>query len=99
MKRANRILPILGGAIAGGAIALIVASGGGGTSSTTTTQGVAQSRNAPLPASFSPGKGLSVNQIYKTAAPGVVDITVSSQSQSNQFPFGGGGGGGGGGQA
>jgi putative serine protease PepD len=88
MIRANRFLPVLGGAIAGGAIALIVASGGGTTTHSTTTEVVASSRSAALPASFT-GKGLSVNQIYRNASPGVVDITVSSQTGSPD-PFGGG---------
>jgi putative serine protease PepD len=84
MIRANRFLPALGGAIAGGAIALIVASGGGTTTHSTTTEVVASSRSAALPASFT-GTGLSVNQIYRNTAPGVVDITVSSQSATDPF--------------
>jgi putative serine protease PepD len=41
------------------------------------------------------GSGLTVNQIYRNASPGVVELTVtsgSSGSGSNGFPFGGGGG-------
>ncbi len=37
---------------------------------------------------------MSINQIYKSASPGVVDIVVTSQSQSPGFGFFGGGGGG-----
>ncbi|MGI9183831.1 MAG: S1C family serine protease [Solirubrobacteraceae bacterium] len=47
-------------------------------------------QQAALPASFSKGSGMTVNQIYKAASPGVVDIVVTSQSQGSSF-FGGGG--------
>jgi putative serine protease PepD len=98
MKRSvlSRLLPIIAGAVAGGAIALAVADGGG--SHTTTTTVVHQNG---IPTSFSSSKGLSVNQIYRQASPGVVDITVSSSDNNGGFGgfFGpGGGGGGGGGQ-
>jgi putative serine protease PepD len=69
---------VLAGAVAGGAIALAVSSGSGSHSSTTTV--IQPSRSAALPTSFTTGKGLSVNQIYKRDAPGVVDILVSSTS-------------------
>jgi S1-C subfamily serine protease len=74
----KRFLPVLGGAVAGGAIALAVASGS--TTHSTTTTVVTPSRGAALPTSLSSGKGLSVNQIYKADAPGVVDILVTSSS-------------------
>jgi putative serine protease PepD len=80
MTPINRFLPIAAGAVAGGAIALILA--GGGTTHSTTTTVVAPSRSAALPTSFTPGKGLTVNQIYKADAPGVVDILVNATSSS-----------------
>lgn len=81
MKRLSALLPI-----AGGAIALAVA-GCGGTTRTTT---VIQSTGTAVPTSLSGSatKGMTVNQIYRTAAPGVVDITVTAQTSSG-FPFGG----------
>jgi S1-C subfamily serine protease len=91
MKTFSRWMPIVGGAIAGGIIALVVASGS--TSSTTVTRTVTNpARQAALPASFSKGSGMTVNQIYKAVSPGVVDIVVTSQSQAQNF-FGGGGSG------
>jgi putative serine protease PepD len=85
MKRLSRVLPIIGGAVAGGAIALAVASGGSTTSSTTTTV-YQQSHGAGLPTSLSsPSKGLSVGQIYRQDSPGVVDITVTQNSGGNGF--------------
>ena len=89
MKTFSRWMPIVGGAIAGGVIALVVASGS--TSSTTVTRTVTTpAQQAALPASFSKGSGMTVNQIYKATSPGVVDIVVTSQSQGQNF-FGGGG--------
>src|SRR5882757_7546215 len=85
MKRLSRVLPIIGGAVAGGAIALAVASGGSSTSTTTVFQ---QSHGAGLPTSLSTAKGLSVGQIYRQDAPGVVDITVTQNGGGSGF-FGG----------
>jgi S1-C subfamily serine protease len=86
MKRFSRFLPIAAGAIAGGAIALIVA--GGGASHSTTTTVVEPAHGAALPTALSSGKGLTVNQIYKSASPGVVDILVTSTSSGGNL-FGG----------
>jgi S1-C subfamily serine protease len=83
MPSLKRFLPVLGGAVAGGAIALAVASGS--TTHSTTTTVLTPSRGAALPTSLSSGKGLSVNQIYKTDAPGVVDILVTSSSNSGSL--------------
>jgi putative serine protease PepD len=86
----SSLLPILGGAVAGGAIALALS---GGSSHTTTTTVVEPSTKSALPTSFSNGKGLSINQIYKNASPGVVDILVTTGQSSGSFGFGFGGGG------
>jgi S1-C subfamily serine protease len=97
MKRANRLLPAIGGALAGGVIAVVVASASSGTTSTVTTTVQQPPPAAGLPASVTAGKGLSVNQIYRQASPGVVDIKVTSAAPSGGlggFGFGGGGGGG-----
>jgi S1-C subfamily serine protease len=94
MNLKNRLLTVLAGAVAGGLIAWAVSSGAGGGQSTTTV--FQSTANAPIPTSLSGGpgstKGLSVNQIYRQASPGVVDITVTSSGSSagNTFPFGGG---------
>ncbi len=76
MNRFNRFLPVIGGAIAGGAIALAVSSGA--TNHTTTTTVLEPSRGSALPTSFTAQKGMSINQIYKADSPGVVDILVTS---------------------
>ncbi len=89
MKTLTRILPIIGGAIAGGAIALAVASGSNTTHSVTTTTVVQSSGSPSLPTSFSDGKSQTINQIYKNVDPGVVDITTSAtQNTSGIFGFG-----------
>jgi S1-C subfamily serine protease len=82
MKRASRLIPVIAGAIAGGVIALIVA-GGSNTTSTHTVTSTVISQQAPTePTSLSKGQGLTINQIYRNASPGVVDITVTTTSQS-----------------
>jgi S1-C subfamily serine protease len=94
MTRLSRLIPIIGGAIAGGVIALVIASGSGTTHYVTTTvvQPSSTSSASAEPTSFSSGKGLSINQIYKAASPGVVDILVTTQSQSPSLGLFGGGG-------
>ena len=92
MRRVSRWLPIIGGAIAGGVIALIIASSSTSTKTVTTTvvqQG--SSSTSAEPTSFKSGTGLSINQIYKAASPGVVDIKVTAQSSNQGFGFFGGG--------
>jgi len=93
MKTLSRWMPVIGGAVAGGIIAVVVASGSSTTKSVTTTV-TTQAKQAALPASLSKPSGQSVNQIYKTASPGVVDIVVTSQSQNPTTQLFGGGGGG-----
>jgi S1-C subfamily serine protease len=89
MKTLTRLLPIIGGAVAGGAIALAVANGSTTTHSVTTTTVVQPSASAGLPTSFSNGKSQSINQIYKSVGSGIVDITTSSTSNSGGiFGFG-----------
>ena len=90
MSSLSRWVPILGGAVAGGVIALVISSGAGSTRSVTTTV-VRPAQEAALPASFDKGNGMTVNQIYRSASPGVVDIVVTAHSQSPGFGFFGGG--------
>ena len=64
---------------AGAAVALVLASGGTTTHNITTT--VYQSSRG-VPTSLSSNRGLTINQIYRAASPGVVDIEVTSQASS-----------------
>ena len=89
MKALIRLLPIIGGAIAGGLIALAVANGSTTTHSVTTTTVVQTTGSSSLPTSFSNAKPSTINQIYRNDGPGVVDITTSStQNSGGIFGFG-----------
>jgi putative serine protease PepD len=92
MSRLSRVIPIVGGAVAGGAIALAVASGGGGSSHVTTQTVTQPTSSAAVPTALSTSHGLTINQIYRAASPGVVDITVSTNQGGSGGFFGGGGG-------
>ncbi len=89
MSGYKTVIPALVGAVAGGLIALAVAGGGSSTHSTTTT--VLQTPGASaVPTSLGgSGKGLTINQIYRQASPGVVDITVLSTTNGGGLGFGG----------
>jgi putative serine protease PepD len=89
MTRVRQIIPIIAGAVAGGVIALVIASGS--SSNHTTTTVVQPSTSASIPTSLAGQRGLTVNQIYRRASPGVVDITVTSQSSGSGFGLFGGG--------
>ncbi len=100
MRTLSRWIPVIGGAIAGGVIALIIASGSTGTTTTTTVvqssgssagTGTAASASSE-PTSIKSTGGMTINQIYRSASPGVVDILVTSQSQNPGFGFFGGSG-------
>jgi putative serine protease PepD len=93
MRSFSRWIPILGGAIAGGVIALIIAGGSDSNSRSVTTT-VTHPQQAALPATFSKQNGMTINQIYRSASPGVVDIVVTAQSTNPGFGFFGGQGGG-----
>ncbi len=95
MRSVSRWLPIIGGAIAGAVVALIIANSTSSNNSKPVTTTVIQqgSTNSTEPTSFKGGTGLSINQIYKAASPGVVDIIVTAHSQSPGFGFFGQGGG------
>ena len=91
MSSFSRWIPIIGGAVAGGIIALVIANGGG-TSRTVTRTVVSPAQQPALPAAFSTSKGMTINQIYRTDSPGVVDIIVTAQSSTPSFGFFGGNG-------
>lgn len=82
----HRLRPALG--IAAGVVAVAVA--GCGASATRTTTVIERPNASSIPTSFaaSARRGLTINQIYRMDAPGVVDITVTAQANSG-FPFGG----------
>jgi putative serine protease PepD len=90
MRKLSRWIPVIGGAIAGGVIALVIASGHNSTTTRNVTTTVTTQASArAVPTAFS-NSGLSINQIYKTDSPGVVDILVTTTSRSQSL-FGGGG--------
>ncbi len=91
MRKLSRWIPIIGGAVAGGVIALVIASGHGSSTRNVTTT-VVQSSTRAVPTAFSSGSGMSINQIYKADSPGVVDIIVTTSGGQGQSLFGGGGG-------
>jgi putative serine protease PepD len=92
MSKTSRWLPIIGGAIAGGIIALVIAGTSSSSTRSVTTTVIRQTQPAALPTAFTKGSGMSINQIYRSASPGVVDIIVTAQSQSPGFGFFGGNG-------
>ncbi len=93
MSRYKTVIPALVGAVAGGLIALVLAGGGGTTHSTTTTTVLQTTGASAVPTSFSgSNKGQTINQIYRQASPGVVDITVISNTSGATGPLGFGGG-------
>jgi putative serine protease PepD len=80
-------------AAAGVSLAVVTAVGPRDGGTTTVVRQVATPQNTAATKSSS-----TVNQIYRNASPGVVEITVttgSSSGSSGGFPFGGGGGNGG----
>ena len=89
MKTLKLILPLIGGAVAGGVIALAIAGGSSTTHSVTTTTVVQPAGSSALPTSVANGRAQTINQIYKVVGPGVVDIkTSSSQNTGGIFGFG-----------
>jgi putative serine protease PepD len=89
MRKLSRWIPIIGGAVAGGVIALVIASGTGSSTRNVTTTVVQPSTRA-VPTAFNTGSGMSINQIYKADSPGVVDILVTTSGGQGQSLFGGG---------
>jgi putative serine protease PepD len=93
MRRLNRWIPVTGGAVLGGVAALVIAGCGSSTSHTVTqtVTSAGESSSNTEPAAFSSGGGMTINQIFKKAGPGVVDIVVSAPaSGSSGSLFGGG---------
>jgi S1-C subfamily serine protease len=91
----SRAAGLLAAALLGGAVALggAAALGKLGEDTTIIREEAAPSTSAP--AAFSPGKRMSINEIYRAAAPGVVHIetTMKVQAPNDSFfgnPFGAG---------
>ncbi|MDE3131190.1 MAG: trypsin-like peptidase domain-containing protein [Acidobacteriota bacterium] len=76
---------MIAGAVAGAVIALLVSNGG--TTKTVIEQVSSPSTNSIPTSNTKTTSGLSVNQIYKLASPGVVDITATSVQQGSSNGF------------
>jgi putative serine protease PepD len=88
MSRLTRLLPpVLIAGLAGAVIALIATSGGGGRTVTVMQPARGSAVPSTLPTSLASTHGLTINQIFRQAGPGVVDILVT-QNVGNNF-FGG----------
>jgi putative serine protease PepD len=81
-------LPALVGAAVGAVVAVLIASGSGGSKTVTTLVTSGQPTSASVPSTLNATHGMTINQVYRTASPGVVDITVTSRQSSNSV-FGG----------
>jgi putative serine protease PepD len=94
MRRFSRWIPVTGGAVLGGVAALAIAGCGSSSSHTVTRTVTSSSASGATtePAAFSSGGGMTINQIYKKAGPGVVDIVVTTSGGGSDSLFGGGGG-------
>jgi S1-C subfamily serine protease len=88
MSSFKSVLPVLGGAVAGAAVALAVASGSSG-STTTTVVSSTPPASTDIPTALTKSGGLTINQIYRRDSPGVVDITVTAESSGGLSFFGG----------
>ena len=85
----HRVAPVVAAlALGGGVGAGIYAGVSGGSSSPTTTTTVAATTSTVQPAAATTTVS-SLTQLYKQAAPGVVDITVTEAPTSNGNGFGG----------
>ncbi len=85
MTRFIKVLPVIAGAVAGAVIALLISSGS--TTQTVIEQVASPSTNSIPTSNSKTTGGLSVNQIYKTDSPGVVDITSTATQQGNSNGF------------
>ena len=84
IRRASALaaVAVLGGAAALGGAALFGRLGG-----KTTERVLVESPGQTAPASFAQGKALTINQVYRRDAPGVVQITSTSIVSVPQDPF------------
>ena len=91
MLRPPRVLsgaaPLLIAAVVGGGVALAGAELTGVLDDTETVEVPVASPEASAPADFAPDRRLSVNEIYRRSAPGVVQITTTSTVEVEPDPF------------
>jgi S1-C subfamily serine protease len=92
MDTPRRVIPFVAIAAAGAAGAALAlggayAVGSLGAENTVTVREVTV-ENTSQPTTFRPGKSLTIGEIYKRSAPGVVQITATGNAQAD--PFGGG---------
>jgi S1-C subfamily serine protease len=80
------VAPLLFAAVLGGGAALAGAEVTGALDDSTVTTTIVSPRSTE-PASFAATKRLSVNQIYRRSAPGVVQITTTSVTTVEPDPF------------
>jgi S1-C subfamily serine protease len=82
------LVALLAAGVAGGVITLVGASALGVGGKTTTVREVAASFGGGSPTAFEPpsrGKGMSINQIFRRDAPGVVQVTSTELVQTDPF--------------
>ncbi|HYZ75895.1 MAG TPA: trypsin-like peptidase domain-containing protein [Gaiellaceae bacterium] len=87
----RRAAGLVGAGLLGGALVLggVGVFGGGLGGRTTTVRELVNSGPSSAPASFQTGRRLSINQIYRRSAPGVVQVTSTSVVRlDNTDPFG-----------
>src|ERR687886_2364297 len=89
--RTTAVLVAVALASGAGGAAVYGLAAGGGSSSTTTTVAAAPATARPA-ADVKTGGGLTVNEIYRRANPGVVDIKVRQSATAGSDQFGGPGG-------
>ena len=91
MLRPPRVLssaaPLLIAAVVGGGVALAGAELTGLLDDTETVQVPVTAPESVAPADFAQGRRLSVNEIYRRSAPGVVQITTTSTVEVEPDPF------------
>jgi putative serine protease PepD len=85
MKRPGYLIAVLSAALVGAVIALAVSTGS--KNHTVTVLQPARGATVPnsLPTSLTSSNGLTINQIFQQAGPGVVDIVVTSNASSGGF--------------
>jgi S1-C subfamily serine protease len=93
VRSRGHLLPVaalVAAGVVGGAISLVGASALGVGSKTTTVRQVEPALGGNSPTSFEasrPGKGLTINEIFRRDAPGVVQVTSTSVVRTNTDPF------------
>jgi S1-C subfamily serine protease len=86
LRSPRRAAELLVAALAGGVIVLGGAAALGKLDNNTTVVRE-QASSSPEPAAFTQGQHLSINDVYRQAAPGVVHITATTRVQQPADPF------------